>query len=142
MSVAFTIAAPLAAVASDPSALPSATSYELTSGRLLATVAGVVGLAGAVAGGLALAHATGRIGSGPGRRGAVASLVSGLVAMVVGAAIATTADGGLGTGNGFGGSVVAMLVGLVATVLGGVGLARFRRAGSPADRRERHGVLG
>lgn len=142
MSVALTLAAPLVAVASDPSALPSATSYELTSGRLLATVAGVVGLAGAVVGGLALLRSTGRRRTGPGRHGAVVSVVSGLVAIAIGAVIAMTADGGLGTGNGLGGAVVAMVVGLVATVLGGVGLAHFHRAGSPADRRERHGVLG
>lgn len=141
MSVGFTLAATLVEVAPHAPALPSASSYELSSGRLLATVAGVVGLAGAVVGGLALARATGRIGSGPGRRGAVASLVSGLVAVVVGALVAATADGGLGTGNGLGGAVVAMVVGLVATVLGGVGLAHFHRAGSPADRRERDGVL-
>ena len=61
MSVGFTLAATLVEVAAHAPALPSASSYELSSGRLLATVAGVVGLAGAVVGGLALARATGRI---------------------------------------------------------------------------------
>lgn len=126
MSVGFMFGAPLVALATHPLALPSATSYELTSGRLLSTLAGVVGLAGAVVGGLALLRSTGRKRSGPGRRGALIAVGSGLVAIAGGALVAMTADGGLGTGNGLGGSIVAMVVGLVATTAGGVALARRR----------------
>lgn len=126
MSVGFMLGAPLLTVATHPLALPSASSYELSSGRLLSSLAGVVGLAGAVVGGLALLRSTGRRRTGPGRRGAVISVVFGMAAVAVGALVAVTADGGLGTGNGLGGSVVAMVVGLVATTVGGVAVARWR----------------
>ena len=124
MSVGFMLGEPLLAVATHPLDLSSASPYELSSGRLLSILAGVVGLAGAVVGGLALLRSTGRRCTGPGRRGAVISVVSGLVAIAVGALIAVTADGGLGTGNGLGGYFVAIFVGLIATTVGGLALAR------------------
>lgn len=44
-------------------------AYTLTTGRLWALAAALLGLAGVVVGGLALARAAGRIGAGTGRRG-------------------------------------------------------------------------
>ena len=66
------IAAPAAAYVS------VAAPTGMTSGRLVPTAAGVVGLIGVVLGGLALARSAGRIGAGNGRRGAIAAMVAGL----------------------------------------------------------------
>ena len=69
-------------------------------GRLVATVAALVGLAGVVIGGLALARSAGRIGTGNGRRGAIVALVAGLTGMVIGGLVVAAAEGGPGTGYG------------------------------------------
>ena len=90
-------------------------------------VAVVVGLSGAVVGGLALARSARRIGTGNGRRGAIVALVLGPIGLVIGGLVVATADGGLGTGNGLGGGIVAMMVGLIGMALGGLALARSRR---------------
>jgi hypothetical protein len=103
------------------------------NGRLVPTVAAVVGLIGVVIGGLALARSAGRIGTGNGRRGAIAAGVAGLIGMVVGGLHLATSTGGFGTGNGRAGAIVALVVGLIGIVLGGLALARSRRTGSPAD---------
>ncbi|MGI5171358.1 DUF6223 family protein [Spirillospora sp. CA-253888] len=118
------LAAPAAAHASvQPIA---ADAYAMSAGRLGAIVAALVGLTGAVIGGLALGRPAGRLGSG---RGGAAAVAAGLVAVVLGGVVAASADGGLGTGNGLGGAYVAMLVGLVGLVLGGLALVRSRRTG-------------
>ena len=109
---------------------PAAVSvYTLTPERIAASVAAVVGLIGAVIGGLALARSAGRIGTGNGRRGAIVALVLGPIGLVIGGLVVATADGGLGTGNGLGGGIVAMMVGLIGMALGGLALARYRRTG-------------
>ncbi|WP_327000215.1 DUF6223 family protein [Dactylosporangium sp. NBC_01737] len=101
-----------------------AAGYELGSGRLVPTVAAVIGLAGVVIGGLALARSA---------RGAavqtlaVAALVAGLISAVVGGLHAANAGGGVGTGNGLAGAVVAVVLGLVAVALALVAMARARR---------------
>jgi hypothetical protein len=119
------LAAPVAAQVSDQP--PAVSVYTLTPERIAATVAAVVGLIGAVIGGLALARSAGRIGTGNGRRGAIVALVMGPIGLVIGGLVVATADGGLGTGNGLGGGVVAMVVGLIGMALGGLALARARR---------------
>jgi lysophospholipid acyltransferase (LPLAT)-like uncharacterized protein len=86
----------------------------LSPGRAGAIVAGLLGLAGLIIGGLALRR---------NKRGTPA-LVLGLVAMALGGLVVVTADGGLGTGNGLGGGYVALVVGLISAVLGA---ARMRR---------------
>lgn len=101
-------------------------AYTLTAGRLWATSAALLGLVGAVIGGVALARSVRRIRNG-GRKGAVVAVVSGLVAVVGGALNLAVADGGPGTGNGVVGGALALMLGLVAVVLGGLALARFRR---------------
>lgn len=100
-----------------------------------ATVAAVLGLIGAVIGGLALARPAGRFGTSSGRLGAVVALAGGVIAIALGGLVAVTSDSGIGTGNGRGGSYVALLVGLIALVLGGLALARSRHTAAPADRR-------
>jgi hypothetical protein len=112
-------------------------AYALTAGRLWSVVAALLGLAGVVIGGLALARAAGRIGTGSGRRGAVAALAAGLAGLVIGGLVVAAADGGPGTGYGIVGGYVALVVGLIAMVLGGLALARSRRA--PASPRPRTG---
>lgn len=101
--------------------------YTLTAARLWATSAALLGLIGAIIGGLVLARSVRRIGNG-GRRGAVVSVVSGLVAVVAGTLNLAVADGGPGTGNGVVGGAVAVVLGLIAMVLGGLALARARTA--------------
>jgi hypothetical protein len=123
--VGFGLAAPAAAQVSDQPPLVSA--YTLTPERIAASVAAVVGLIGAVIGGLALARSAGRIGAGNGRRGAIVALVMGPIGLVTGGLVVATADGGLGTGNGLGGGIVAMVVGLIGMALGGLALARSGR---------------
>ncbi|MFF2410774.1 DUF6223 family protein [Streptomyces sp. NPDC058092] len=115
--------------AEDPCVQPVAASvYTLSVGRIGSSFAALVGLLGAVNGGLALARPTGqgRIGTWARRNGAVTALVAGLIAVVVGWSVAATADGGLGTGNGLGGAYVAMLVGLIAVTLGWLARSRSR----------------
>jgi len=101
-------------------------AYTLTAARLWATSAALLGLVGAVIGGLALARSVRRIGDG-GSKGAAVALVSGLVAIVGGALNLAVADGGPGTGNGVVGGALALVVGLAAMVLGGLTMARSRR---------------
>jgi hypothetical protein len=115
---AFGLAAP---AAEHGSVQPAAVSvYTMTPGRIAASVAAVVGLIGAVIGGLALARSAARIGIGTGRRGAIAALVLGPIGLVIGGLVVATADGGLGTGHGLGGGIVAMIVGLISMALGGL----------------------
>ena len=121
----FGLAAPAAAqVSVQP---PAVNAYTLTPKRIVASGAAVVGLIGAVIGGLALARSAGRIGTGNGRRGAIVALVLGPIGLVIGGLVVATADGGLGTGNGLAGGIVAMMVGLIGMALGGLALARSRR---------------
>ncbi|MER5642973.1 DUF6223 family protein [Streptosporangium sp. NPDC002524] len=155
LSGAFRLAVPAAAHVSLQ--LAPVGSYTLTAGRVWSMVAVLAGLVGVVAGGLALARSTGRIGPGPGpgpgagagsgpgagsgsgpgsgsvfgsgRRGAVVALVAGLVGVVIGGLVVAAADGGPGTGYGIVGGFAALVVGVAGTALGGLALARSRRAG-------------
>jgi len=124
VSIAISIGCSTAAAADDLQ--PAASVYAMSSGRLGAIVAALVGLIGVVIGGLALRSA-GRIGTGSGRSGAIVALVAGLIGMALGGLVVATADGGIGTGNGLGGGIVALVVGLIGMALGGLALARSRR---------------
>ena len=101
--------------------------FTLTPKRIVASVGALVGLTGAIIGGLAVARSVCRIGNGNVRRGAIVALVLGPIGLVIGALVVATADGGLGTGNGLAGGVVAIMVGLIGGALGGLALARSRR---------------
>ena len=92
----------------------------LGSGRLAPTVAALVGLIGAILGGLAVARSIGRIC-------AITAGLAGLASIVVGGLHAANSAGGFGTGNGLAGAIVAIALGLVSTVLGGLAMARNRR---------------
>lgn len=98
-------------------------AYELGSGRLVPTVAAVLGLAGTAAGALATVRAA-RIHGGRARTPSMLALSLGALAAVVGGLHAASAAGGLGTGNGLAGAVVAIVLGAVAVLLGGLGLRR------------------
>ena len=120
------LAARTAAQASaQPSAVPVNT---MTPERIAASTAVLVGLIGAIIGGLALARSARRIYTG-GRREVIVALVLGAIGLVIGGLVVATADGGVGTGNGVAGGVVAMTVGLLGMALGGLALNRSRRAG-------------
>ncbi len=94
-------------------------AFTLTSGRLWGTTAGLLALAGAIVGGLALAR--------PSTRAATVALLAGLAGLVVGAVVVATADGGPGSGSGIVGGYAALATGLIATGLGGLALTRARR---------------
>lgn len=121
------LATPAAAHVSAQSADVGA--YTLTAARFWAAAAALLGLAGAVIGGVALARSIRGVGNG-GRRGAVVALVAGLSAVVGGVLSLAVADGGPGTGNGVLGGAAAVVLGLIAAVLGGLVLARSRRTGA------------
>jgi hypothetical protein len=104
-------------------------AYTLTAARLWATLAALLGLAGAILGGRALLRTVRRPGGG--RKGAVVALASGLIAVVGGVLNLAVADGGPGTGNGVVGGAAAVVVGLIAGVLGGLTLARGRHGSQP-----------
>ncbi|MCI0463293.1 MAG: DUF6223 family protein, partial [Gemmataceae bacterium] len=101
-------------------------SIAIGSGRLLPTVAAVVGLIGVVLGGLALAHSR---RAGNGRAGAIVAAVLGLISLVIGGMHTANSAGGFGTGNGLAGAIVAIVLGLLGMVLGGLALARSRQHG-------------
>lgn len=101
-------------------------------GRLGATTAVVVALAGVVVGVRALARPAGRVGVRSGRRGAALTLAAAVLALAVGGVVVGTSDAGIGTGNGRGGAYVALVLGAVALVLGLVALTRSARAGRAA----------
>ncbi|MFY1683195.1 DUF6223 family protein [Micromonospora sp. WMMD730] len=96
----------------------------MSVGRLGATVAVLLGLAGSVVAGLAL-----RRTPDAGRRGGVLAVTAGVVGVALGGLVVASADGGVGTGNGRGGGYVALVVGLLAAGLGALALARRRRVG-------------
>jgi hypothetical protein len=97
------------------------------SGRLVPTLAAVVGFIGIVLGGMALSRSGGGIGNG--RRRAFVAGPAGIISVAVGTLHAANSAGGFGTGNGLAGAIVAMSVGLIAIVLGGLVLARSHHAG-------------
>jgi hypothetical protein len=113
------LAAPAAAHAS---AEPDAVGvYTLSAGRITALIGLLLGLVGAISGGLAVARPGNR------RRRAIVALVLAPIGLAIGGFVVATAGGGLGTGHGLGGAVIAMVVGLIGIALGGWGLARSRR---------------
>lgn len=105
---------------------PDPTSYVMTSGRLVASSAALLGLIGVIVGGLAFFRPSGRFGTASGSFGAIIALAAGLIGAVVGGIKAATATG-IGTGGGLAGAVVAVVLGLIAIALGGLALARSRR---------------
>jgi hypothetical protein len=107
----------------------SAADLTIGSGRLVPSVAAMVGLIGVVLGGMALARS--RRSTGMGRSRAFAAGLAGLLSAVLGGLHAANAAGGVGTGNGLAGAIVAVLLGLIGMFLAGLALARSRRA---ADR--------
>jgi hypothetical protein len=113
----------VAARVSDPAAT---TVYGLTPRRLWATTVALLGLVGAISGGLSLARLAGRFGTGSARFGAIVALVAGLIAEVNGGLNLAVANGGPGSGNGVVGGAAAVVLGLIAVALGGLALARCR----------------
>ena len=93
-------------------------SYGFTSGRLVATLAAVISLVGAVIGGLAILRRVGRFG-------AVIALVAGVIGTAVGGFLVATSSG-FGTGGGRAGAIVALVLGLISLALGGLALVRAR----------------
>jgi hypothetical protein len=101
--------------------------YDMSTGRVTAIVAALLGLIGMVVGGQTLWRSKGHRRSAIGLRAAVVALAAGMIGTALGAVVVATADGGLGTGNGLGGALVAILFGVLGMVLGGQAWARHRR---------------
>jgi hypothetical protein len=118
------LAAQAAAFARDE---PAAKSYGMTSGRLAASSAAVLGLVGAVIGLLALVRPQGRLGASSGPFGAILALALGLIGMIAGGVVVATSGGRIGTGGGLAGAVVALILGLISTAAGALLLSRSRR---------------
>ncbi|WP_410590947.1 DUF6223 family protein [Amycolatopsis sp. lyj-23] len=91
-------------------------TYDLTPGRLWSLIAAVLGVAGVIAGGSALARG----------RGTVVALAGGLAAVVIGGWVVAAAKGGPGTGYGIVGGYVDLVIGVAALALGGLAMARSR----------------
>jgi hypothetical protein len=94
--------------------------FGMSAGRLGASVACLLGLAGVI---IVLVRLFGR-------RGPVVALTAGVLGMAVGGVVVATSDSGIGTGNGRGGAYVALVVGAAAVVL-----ALIRRRTPAAERR-------
>lgn len=116
-----------ALVASGVSEPASVTIYGPTVRRLWASTVALLGLAGAIVGGLALARPSSRLGTASGQLGATVALVAGVIAVINGSLTLAMAKGGPGTGNGVVGGAVALVLGSIAVVLGALALARCRR---------------
>ena len=93
-----------------------ASAWSLSSGRIAAASAVVIGLIGVVFAGHAVLRKA--------RRSALVASALGPIGLLAGALVVLSAGGGLGTGHGLGGGVVAMTVGFVATALGALALTR------------------
>jgi hypothetical protein len=94
-------------------------NYAVTGDRVVASTAALLALAGAIAGGLALA----RRGGG---RGTLVALAAGLAGTLVGAFVVVTAEGGPGSGSGIVGGYVALVLGVVALGTGWMARSRQR----------------
>jgi hypothetical protein len=106
---------------------PVATTVDgVTARRLWATAAVVLGLAGLVAGRLALSR--------PVKLRVIVALAAGLTAAFNGGLNLAVANGGPGSGNGVVGGAAAFVLGLTALMLGGLGLARSRRRALAPER--------
>jgi hypothetical protein len=114
----------VAAHVADPGAV---TVYGLTARRLWATLAAMLGLLGAIVGGLALTRRAGRLGTASKQLAIMVALVAGLIAVINGGLNLAVATGGPGTGNGVVGGAAALVLGLTALTFGALGLARRRR---------------
>jgi uncharacterized protein DUF6223 len=121
----------VAAHVSDPAA---STVYGLTLRRLWATTAALLGLAGVVIGGLALARPLSRFSTASGPLRATVALVVGLIAAVNGGLNLAVATGGPGTGNGVVGGAAAFILGLIAVATGGLARTRSRASALEARR--------
>ncbi len=118
-----------ACVMSAGSCSQSPQSIGIGAGRLLPTVAAVMGLTSVIIGGSALAR-SGRAGTVNGRAWAVAALAAGLISGLVGGLHMANSAGGPGTGNGVAGAAVAVVLGLIGMVIGGLAVARSRMEAS------------
>ncbi|GAB3757880.1 DUF6223 family protein [Microlunatus parietis] len=103
----------------------------LSTGRVGAVVAVGLGLAGAVAAGLALSRPGSRLGTGTAPLGALSALGAGLIGLLVAGLVVLTSDAGIGTGNGRAGAFLGLLAGAGALALGAVALVRARRSAGP-----------
>lgn len=104
----------------------------LTPRRIWATVAIALGIAGVIAGSMALVRAARGIGNS-GRNDAIVAMVTGTLAAFNGGLNLAVATGGPGSGNGVVGGAAAFVLGLVGMVLGGLTLLRSRRTALQSD---------
>jgi hypothetical protein len=104
--------------------LAAVDTFVLSSGRIGAVTAALLGLAGIIISLLAFRRQ--KSGVGTGRRGAFVALASAMVGILLGSYVVVTSPAGVGTGNGHGGAYVAIVVSTLAVVLATRALARAR----------------
>jgi hypothetical protein len=105
----------------------------LTPRRIWATVAIALGIAGVIAGSMALVRAARGIGN-RGRGGAIVAMVTGSLAAINGGLNLAVATGGPGSGNGVVGGAAAFVLGFVGMAMGGMTLFRSRRTALQSER--------
>ena len=98
----------------------------LTPRRIWATAAMALGIAGVIAGSMALVREARRIGN-RGRKGAILALLTGALAVINGGLNLAVATGGPGSGNGVIGGAAAFVLGSIGIALGVLTLSRSRR---------------
>jgi hypothetical protein len=101
-----------------------ALAIRLGSGRLVPSVAAIIGLIGAAVGGVALVRSR-RVSTRP--AGGSVAISFGIVALVIGGLHASKSAGSIGTGNGLAGAYAAMGLGLASMTLGMLTHARIKR---------------
>lgn len=117
---------------------PAATTVRgATVGRVWASTAMLLALAGTIVGGIARLRPASRLNSTVARGGA---MVAGAFAAINGGFVLATASGGPGTGNGVVGGAIAVVLGLIAVVLGWWAGARARISGRASEPERRPAV--
>lgn len=94
-------------------------AYELTTGRLIGSVAALLSLAGVIVGAIALAR--------PNAKRAMIGLGAGLAGIAIGIGVVAMAKGGPGTGYGIVGGYAAIGIGVIAVAVSWPALTRSRR---------------
>jgi hypothetical protein len=109
--------------------LTTANILGIGSGRLVPTIAAVLGLIGVVVGGYALARSMRRNGTGSARIDAGLGGLLALISLAVGVLHSSNVAGGFGTGNGLAGAIAAVVLGLIGLSLASLALAYHRLLG-------------
>ena len=110
--------------------------YNLTQGRLISVIAGLIGLTSVITGAPALRSSA---SAGFKKRMSTRSLVMGSLCTVLSLIHLANTNSGFGTGSGKAGALVAIVLGAIGMMLGGIALSRSRRSEKLSNRKTPHG---